>query len=336
MNDKIKSVICKKWENNNCLFSEKECWFAHGVKDIINLKCLNGNYCYNEYCIYTHPKEWNPDDNKFDCKKCIDGNCDKSNNKFKHIKKSDNKYLNKNVDVIFKKEDFPEIVKNSKNNDINKKDLKYKYSEIIKCNLKNKSNISKMEHDKNNFKENIEYNNLKNELTFVKKKLYYNYKLLLNLELWSDSIEIDEHIIMLNNRYEELKKLKKNYEINDIYNEDLYFEFLEMNHIDNNNVIDKFPNINLNITLDGNKINSLSGIVSSNEIQNTKNKENEILSIFNYMEKENKMHISKIKNLLDQDKKKEDIYKLNYKFQLNNFISELYLLKINYQDIFEL
>lgn len=50
------------------------------------------------------------------------------------------------------------------------------------------------------------------------------------------------------------------------------------------------------------------------------------------MEEENKKYIIRIKNILDKEKTINDENKLYYKLQLNNFIKETKLLKLNYED----
>src|SRR5882672_1859488 len=59
------------------------------VEIIINTKCLNGNLCYNEDCLYIHPYGWNAFENKVQCIFCLknDNSCNKRNKKYNHINK---------------------------------------------------------------------------------------------------------------------------------------------------------------------------------------------------------------------------------------------------------
>lgn len=134
MNNKIKRNICKNWLDNKCKFTKKECIFAHGESDIIKNKCFNDIKCWNENCIYQHPKNWNPYNNKEECIFCSKGICDKNNNKYKHIKNTEEN--NKcSILKLSKEEEFPEIIKNQNINSLNN-NLKYKYSDVLTSNLK--------------------------------------------------------------------------------------------------------------------------------------------------------------------------------------------------------
>lgn len=60
--------------------------------------CINKDKCWNENCIFKHPLNWKPYNNKKDCIFCYKGFCNKINNKYKHIDEELGK-LNVDTDI---------------------------------------------------------------------------------------------------------------------------------------------------------------------------------------------------------------------------------------------
>lgn len=226
-NNSIKTKICINWREGKCKYNNK-CNFAHGENDMKKQECLNGIKCYNENCIYNHPKQWNAFDNKRECIFCLDGFCDKSNLKYKHLFDKENKKINNDENVKipkinnFDEKDFP-LLENLENHKKSKKDI-----------------------DINNF-------NIKtyNEILDIKKQLYINYKRLSKLDenSWSDDIEIQEtnnKINILNEKYIILKnKYKEEYDI--MLNEELNLETLYFEDYQNQEDMNNIPNIEITI-----------------------------------------------------------------------------------------
>lgn len=292
----IKKAICNKWEKGKCVYGKDKCIFAHGKEDLVKRECLNGVKCYNEKCNYIHPEEWNAYNNKKECDFCQKGFCDKKNIRYVHINNDIGKIKN---------------VNNNKKIDTNRE------------NKLNDSQFSKLINNKNKIKDDIlEFNDLK----FIKKELYKEYKYLSKLDpdSWVDDEDIEitnQKIKMLTDNYNKIKEKSK---MEDIFNKELNLDILE---IKNNNEIQ--------IKEDDSDINQEPNVTFSinyNNIQYCLN--DNILFIINKMEEENKKYISRIKNILDKNETIDDEYKLYYKFQLNSFMKELYLLKNNYNDTF--
>lgn len=163
-NNKIKKVICRNWLNENCRFSKEKCNFAHGKDDIIKKKCFNDGYCWNEDCIYKHPEEWNPYNNKKECSICIKGYCNKENKKYKHInennenekeyEKSEKKNRNKDYTNSNNYEsNFPKLLTNNVESISEKGEQNINIQDIpinITFNIKNDDN------ENNGIEENIE------------------------------------------------------------------------------------------------------------------------------------------------------------------------------------
>lgn len=307
--DNIKKLICNKWENGNCEYIKEKCWFAHGEDDLIKKECFYGIKYYNKNRCFTHTGGCIAYDNK-------------KNNKYKHnedimdsdIDSSKNVKNNEKLNVIkkidFNDNDFPKLIK-EENIDINIKENK-----IDNIGLPILIN-NKIKDEENDF---IDINS-------IKKELFKEYKFLSKLnpeESWANDDIIEEtnkKIKFLTDKYNILKEKK-----NDIINEELKLELLENNDnkkdleetltcININN--DNYSNPNVNISFNYND--------ESND---------NILSIIKEMEKNNKKYITRIKNILDKDETiiKEE-YKIYYKIQINQFMKELYLLKINYNDL---
>lgn len=301
-NNKYKTVLCRKWNKGKCNYDKNKCLFAHGDNDInknnIKTKCVNGDKCYNENCLYEHPNEWNPEDNKKDCLFCKKGFCNKKDVKYYHIK--EDKY------DIYNDNNFPELNKtnklyvDNKNDDFNNLDFKNKVEDVII-----------------NDKESVLYDELLN----VKKELYNNYKSLSKLDSWSDSMDIEDNIKLLRDKY---NILKEKYKKEDILDDELNFESLEI--------------INVNNKLeDDTKIEIPEVTFTINGINFDNNNENDnIFKIIYDMETYINNCINKIKHILDnkivEDNKQKDNI-LNYKLQINQFISALYLLKLNSSDL---
>lgn len=298
--NKYKKEICLYWKNGNCKKDKKECSFAHGINDIKKYDCQNGIKCYNENCNFSHPNGWNAYHNKKDCLFC-----NKKDIKYKHI-------FDENIQInekdFFNNEKFPSI---------NKMD------NINKDFIKDKTIIDD---------ENILIN--------VKKELYNEYKKLSKLDhnSWANSIEIEEidnKINILKNKYNIIKEKCKKEEI---FNNDLNLNIFDNEYNDECNEIEDNKNNlpNIYLTINGIEINEKTEDIYKNKINPNDEIEvgNDILFILDKMENANKNFVNDIKKLLDINKNKNNRNLLEYKYQLNKLISEIYLLKLNYNDIF--
>lgn len=217
----------------------------------------------------------------------------------------------------------------------NKENKKFKHinvkcdNEIIEINKnKNKEFIFNEndfpELDKNSV--NKKCLDINEDIFEIKKKLYQNYKLLSSTTDWSEDFEIDNNIKELNNKYKELKQniYKQNEEI---FNNDLNLNIFDFESDIENEELGYKNTPNIEISINGININDST----EKDIQDI-NKD-EILILLNKLEKTNIKMILEIKKLLDYKyKNNENI--LKYKYQLNKTISDIYLLKNNYNDYF--
>lgn len=129
---------------------------------IIKKRCFKEDKCWNENCIYDHPANWNPYDNKKECNFCIKGFCNKNNNKYKHI-------INMNEEKeILKTNGIEDIIENKKNTNFidNINSEKIKIKDIIED---NKNLINKMEQDIEIYIEKIKTN-----IDNIEAKLHLN------------------------------------------------------------------------------------------------------------------------------------------------------------------
>lgn len=301
-NNNYKKQICLYWKNGKCNKDKKNCFYAHGENDIIKEECQNGIKCYNEYCRFSHPDEWNAFDNKKECDFCIKGFCNKENKKFKHIDIKCDIKDKKDKNFIFNENDFPSL------KSLNKK--------------------AKNDDDKNILHINKDIKDI-NELNSLKKELYKNYKGLTSISDWSDDLEIDNNIKDLNRKYNELKQ-KINKQNEDVFNNDLDLNIFDIDSdIKNDELEYKINGVNIK-----GKYNN--EIKQEDEKQKDFN-ENKILKLLNEMENINNEYVSNIKKIIFNNKEykifKEENMILFIK-QLNNIMSDIYLLKTNYQDLF--
>lgn len=222
-NNKYKKDICNNWKEGKCKYDKRDCLFAHGNEDIIKTKCRNGNDCYNENCLYEHPNEWNPYNNKKECLFCSKGFCNKKDMKYNHI-------INNN--------DFPKLTKSK---DINK----YKYSKILTLDLKNKLNIEESIHEKKDelsfeqicdipLPESTEYEDIIFEIDSKRK---YISKLQEKSKDWSLlEEEYNEIIEEINNIKQEIKSLE-NIKNNEQPNIDIKINGMDFKNIDLKNIL---------------------------------------------------------------------------------------------------
>lgn len=222
-NNKYKKDICNNWKEGKCKYDKRDCLFAHGNEDIIKTKCINGNDCYNENCLYEHPNEWNPYNNKKECLFCSKGFCNKKDMKYNHI-------INNN--------DFPKLTKSK---DINK----YKYSKILTLDLKNKLNIEESIHEKKDelsfeqicdipLPESTEYEDIIFEIDSKRK---YISKLQEKSKVWSLlEEEYNEIIEEINNIKQEIKSLE-NIKNNEQPNIDIKINGMDFKNIDLKNIL---------------------------------------------------------------------------------------------------
>lgn len=132
----FKTKLCKFYIKGNCKNNNK-CTFAHSNKELDTKKCMNGKNCYNEKCIYIHPNNWNPYENKVECNNCLNKfNCSKKSKKYIHkiIDDENNKvYENKEkINMILKNynKEFPDLLNNNENEVNNKEKGKEDLKEI--------------------------------------------------------------------------------------------------------------------------------------------------------------------------------------------------------------
>lgn len=350
MDNKIyKTVICRHYNSARGCDKGDNCGFAHGEKDLRKKKCDSYDKCWDEDCYlnFSHPPKWNAYDNKEECLICEKGYCNKLNKRFKHIIDNYNFDIkddkNNKMDIP-KDRDFPDLIKtNKQNNNESNKDNKYKYSEILTSNLKNKLNIkdnkimdeeydsekdilenipnitltinisdekSSINSNDNNLEHNMSnYEKLKETENNIVKQLKDNYILLKNLDPndWSDDVEIDNirsNIKILEEKYNKIKDIKK---------------------------IDIFEdNLNLDIIFNENNNNEFYPIPSI--ISNNININNDIKNLVNILETDFKSYNEKIKENINNILKNDDL-----KFILMNNLNEINFkiikFKNNYEDI---
>lgn len=204
---------------------------------------------------------------------------------------------------------------------------KYKHinnskDEIIDNNIDRFKNvIKKIDFDDNDFpklikEENIDINIKKNKLDNDDLPILIKDK-----DEENDFIDINDINTIKKELYKEYKFLSKLNPSESWANEELKLELLENNY-NKKDVEDTFTCININ------NDNYSNTNVSISFNYNDESDDN-ILSILNKMEEENKKYIIRIKKILDKEK---TINKLYYKLQLNNLIKETKLLKLNYED----
>lgn len=340
MDNKLyKTAPCRHYSSPRGCDKGGNCVFAHGEKDLRKKKCDRYDKCWDEDCYlnFSHPKEWNAYDNKEECLICEKGYCNKLNKKFKHI--IDNyifdmvKNVKNNKMDIPKDCDFPELIKtNKQNNNKSNKGDKYKYSEILTSNLKNKLNIkdnsendildnipnitltinisdekNSINSNDNNLSHKSNYEKLKETENNIKKQLKDNYILLKNLnpDDWSDDVEIDNiksNIKILKEKYNKIKDIKKIDIFEDNLNLDIMFN-------ENNN----------------NKFYPIPSIISNNKIDNIKN-------LINILETDFKSYNEKIKENINNTFKNDDL-KFILINNLNKINSKIIEFKNNYEDI---
>ena len=328
MNNKIKKVLCKNWINNKCKYTKKECIFAHGESDIIKDNCFNGIKCWDEICIYQHPKKWNPYDNKEDCVFCPKGFCNKTNNKYKHIEIIDENSKT-SIFNLPKEEDFPETIKNQNINNLNN-NLKCKFSNILTSNLKDLLKIRNNNSDEYvktekeivsnvNLKESTDYN-----LIDIKKQLQNKYIALskINKNDWANSVDIENienEINLINSEYEKRKILNKkenNIFNNDELNLDVIFNVNDNTGFYENDFSDDIIIPKISLTING---------INYEEYDNNED-------IIENMEKEFEINVDKIKQNINNNIK-NSYYKYILINNLNEIKKTIYLFKKNYSDI---
>lgn len=326
MNNKIyKTVLYRHYNLPKGCDKGDKCVFAHGEKDLRKKKCDSYDKCWNEDCYlnFSHPPEWNAYDNKERCLICEKGYCNKLNKRFKHIidnYKFDIVKDDKNNKMdIPKNSDFPDLIKTNKQN--NNKDNKYKYSEILTSNLKNKLNI------KDNKIMNDEYNS-END---IKKQLKDNYILLSKLNP-KDWVDIDDYY----DTKEKIENLKSQYKKNtNIYEKNEVFDDnLDLNTLFNGNEERFIPNISF--TINGFEVNNESILNISKSSDDLKkeeriNKINDNVFLTRKMEEEIKIFNEEIKKNINRIIKDNHV-KYIFLNNLNKITSMITLFKDNYED----
>lgn len=329
--DNYKKIICNYWEIKNCkyMYNSEKCSFAHGFDDLRKKRCDSYGYCWDEDCYlkFLHPEDWNPYNNKIECSLCLnpEKKCNKENKRYKHIDNIlEEKVIINNIQKIPKDDEFPELFKSKYDNN----EYKYKYSDVLTSNIKNMLKI-----DKSDNLNNINELHVEKQIISIKNKLYDKYKKLskIDKEDWSNSIEIEEiekEIEELKLKYNEIKFLiKEEYNIFNEENSDLNILF---NNIYDENIeeIYKLPNIEMVINVTN--IDKIKDDESVLQI-NTSN-ENEIKTLIENLEKEAKIYCKKIKKNINNNIK-DSYTKFLLISKLNEILSMIKLLKINYEDL---
>lgn len=126
-----KIKLCDFYIKNGKCDRGDNCSYAHGKEDLKDFekKCNFGLKCHKEDCKFSHPDDWNPEDNKKICEYYINGFCKNDDNcKFKHIIE-DNNYDIENVKINEKKDINTNITEESINKNVyikeNTNDIKY-------------------------------------------------------------------------------------------------------------------------------------------------------------------------------------------------------------------
>lgn len=175
-----KLKLCDEYIKNKKCDKGDKCTYAHGEKEIREMKktCNYGLNCFNESCIFEHPKTWNPKDNKKICNYGL--NCFNDNCNFKHI--------DENTDL-------------NENNKINNKDNKIVNGVDENKNLNTETNI-KLDINKDfpDLNENIKINNKIKDDNIVNgvDENSKNKELLPNIEIIVNDMKYNDTDNMLN------------------------------------------------------------------------------------------------------------------------------------------
>lgn len=184
-------MIDKYYKLKLCNFYEKykkcdkgdECNYAHGKEELRFFKkddCYNGLKCFKKDCDFSHPENWNPENNKRICEFYANGYCNKEENcKFKHCN------INVEKDIGEKKEN------SNKKNNCYKEDIKIN-EEYKKIDINNNDDFPVL-------KENVIFNttisNNYNENEVVQNQFNNQYSEINNRE---DIINKKDNIIKIN------------------------------------------------------------------------------------------------------------------------------------------
>jgi hypothetical protein len=149
-----KIKLCDLYEKNKKCYRGDNCNYAHEKDELKDFKkiCNFGLNCFKKDCHFTHPDNWNPEDNKKICEYYINGFCKNEDScKFKHIIE-DIKINEKKDDLdITNNNDFQLLEKNINSNiieeSINKNDDKdtQEFLDDMDDNIKDKKNNSNFE-----------------------------------------------------------------------------------------------------------------------------------------------------------------------------------------------
>lgn len=217
-NGNYKTQLCRFYKNYGKCDKNDKCFYAHGIKELRDNKegCINQLKCYDETCLFKHPNNWNPYNNKIECSYCRKGFCNKINKKYKHI---NNNYKNSKFKFIVNKiilinRIIKYLEKNKYKNEKENKSIEKQERINTKINLfidgkyiNNNDNLNKSytEDNKKDIKK-ILYQ-MENDLELYKKKIINNI----------NEINIDDYLkinmkIQLNNIKSKITLLKYNME----------------------------------------------------------------------------------------------------------------------------
>lgn len=217
MNENIKNLenykteLCKYYMSpKGCNKSKEKCSYAHGEDDLRKKWCKHYEKCWNKYCEYDHPPNWNYKDNIKTCNYYKNGFCRNDNYcNFKHIIgdiKEDNvkvdEKIYKDLDINnynefpFLKEDTNfNIVKEENNNNENDQNKTVIFENFNHDNKKD-----------NIFEDNkIKIKDLSNVEIFVNGVEYNNTDNIINI-----SDEKNNKVIENNNEFHVLKEKEDN------------------------------------------------------------------------------------------------------------------------------
>lgn len=206
INTNYKTQLCRFYKKYGKCDKGNKCFYAHGLKELRNNKkeCINQSKCYDEICLFKHPIDWNPYNNKTECLKCKKGFCNKINKKYIHTNNSKFKFIVNKIILINRIIKFLE-----KNKYKNEKKL----NTFINSNS-NKPEINIIINDNSNKTTNEYKQDIKKTLYMMEKDLeLYSEKIINNF----NNINLDDYLkinmkIQLNNIKSSVILLRHNLE----------------------------------------------------------------------------------------------------------------------------
>lgn len=233
VNNNYKVELCKHYmSSKGCDKIKEKCNYAHGKDDLRKKRCQSYEKCWNKYCEYDHPKNWNYKDNIKICDYYINGFCRKGDDcNFKHvIKDENNNKLNEKIDKeVLDINNINEFPLSKNNNEDNKNEnlpnIEISINEIEYNDIderdKNKENVNDgfyiSEEKEDNTDEDIEclildfkksFEKYSNEIKYNIDKLFVEDKKIgINMKL--ELNKIMSKISLFENNYHDYKLINK-------------------------------------------------------------------------------------------------------------------------------